>query len=99
MGHLPQEALERATSAEEVVGAVRVFLRALGSAGLDRLPRYHRPAGVESALAIELWAEQLNRYEPPPSQDPVNGALFAEVRDFFSRASERLSDVDGRAGP
>lgn len=98
MGHLPQEALEHATSAEEVVGAVRVFLRALGSAGLDRLPRYHRPAGVESALAVELWAEQLNRYEPPPSQDPVNGALFAEVRDFFSRASERLSDVDRGAG-
>jgi hypothetical protein len=94
MGYLPQQALENATSVDGVLGAVRIFLRALGTAGLDRLPRYYRPAGVESALAVELWAEQLERYELKASQDPVNSALFVEVRDFFVRAKSRLSEVE-----
>ena len=85
--------LENAATTDEVVDAVRQYVLDLSSKGLDRLPRYNRPVGIDSAEGIGRWAEQLARYEQPLSQDPVNSALFIEVRDYFVRASERVADL------
>ena len=88
-----RDRLENAETTDEVVDAVRQYVLELSSSGLDRLPRYNRPADIESAEGIGRWAEQLTRYEQPLNQDPVNSALFIEVRDYFVRASERVSDL------
>ena len=85
--------LDKATTVDEVVGHVRDYLAALSPGDLDRLPRYNRPVLLENAAAVDRWAQQLDRYEPPTNQDPANTALFAEVRRYFLRASARVAQL------
>ena len=56
------------------------------------VPTMGRPVNVVDTESIELWASQLGQYESGPSQDPLNRELLDRVRDYFSRASRRLSE-------
>jgi len=89
--------LEKATTVDEIVGHVRDYLATLTPGDLDRLPRYNRPVLLESAAAVDRWAQQLDRYEPPTNQDPANTALFAEVRSYFVHASARVAQLSATA--
>ena len=88
--------VDAASTIDEVVAAVRDFVEGLSTRDLDRLPRFNRPGGIDDADAVHRWAEQLSRYERPPSQDPVNSALFDSMRECFTRASGRIAEVSNR---
>ena len=92
------ERLDRASTTNEVVAAVRDYMEGWTTRDLDRLPRYNRPAGIDDAEAVRRWAERLSCYEPAASQDPVNTALFVSVRDCFTRACERIDQVSRVGG-
>lgn len=85
--------LDSAANSDEVVAAVRGFMTELASGGLDRLPRNGRPVNVVDAEAVDRWAERLDQYAAPPSQDPINRALLERVREYFSRAARRLAEL------
>jgi hypothetical protein len=89
----PRERLDAATTIDEVVAAVRDYMEGWTILDRDRLPRFNRPAMVDDAEAIHRWADQLSRYEPSASQDPVNSELFVALRDCFVRASARIGHV------
>lgn len=58
--------LSRAHSVEEIVRLTREFLRSWTGAELERLPDSCRPARVEGAHDIELWADRLQARAPRP---------------------------------
>ena len=58
--------LSRALSVEEIVRLTRDFLLSWTGAELDRLPDSCRPARVEGARDIEIWADRLQSTAPRP---------------------------------
>ena len=88
-----RERVERAGTAAEVVAAISEYMQAWTRQDFDRLPRFNRPGPVDDAEAVQRWADQLSRYRPAASQDPMNNALFTSLRDCFGRASQRIAEI------
>jgi len=80
-------------SAEQVVALTRDYLAAFSPENLGRLPEDCRPMRIKYVDDIEYWAHQLAQRYSGDNEEPVDGDLLQQLRDYFLHALIRLAEL------
>jgi hypothetical protein len=88
-----QRRMSSVESAEQVVALTRDYLAAFSPENLGRLPEDCRPMRIKYVDDIEYWAHQLAQRYSGDNEEPVDGDLLQQLRDYFLHALIRLAEL------
>jgi hypothetical protein len=79
-------------SAEQVVALTQDYLASFSPEYLGRLPPDFRPTRIKYEDDIDFWAHRLAQSDRD-NDEPVDGDLLHELRDYFLHALIRLAEL------
>ena len=88
-----QRRMSSAESADQVVALTLDYLASFSPEYLGRLPPDCRPTRIKYEDDIEYWAHQLSQRYSRGNDQPVDGDLLHELRDYFLHALIRLAEL------
>jgi hypothetical protein len=85
--------LDQVRSVDEVVHLTREYLQTLKPQHFARLPEDCRPATIKYDDDLEFWAYRLDHRYCADNDQPVDGRLLHELRDYFLHALIRTAEL------